>query len=137
MGNFDTELHDLLIGSPDWLAPSQYVDQLASPQSRLSCEQRLVIFVLRDCITEYQESSRGKAAKLSALRWLAEHEAPAKADYFSFPYCCEVLGRDPDTVREAMVKACETLTLQALALRMTRRQTLQPKRVRRRQRIRA
>ena len=124
----ETDLFELLT-SPDYLAPCQYFDSLSSPLSRLSPEQRLVIFLLRDCVVEYQ--SGGRREKISALRWLAEHQHPVNADYFSFPYCCEVLGHDADEVRAAIVAACEHLRLQNFAIRMNRRQVLKSKRIRR------
>jgi hypothetical protein len=124
----DTDSLFELLTTPDYLAPCQYADSLSSPLSRLSPEQRLVIMLLRDCVSEYQ--SGGRRDKMSALRWLAEHEHPINADYFSFPYCCEVLGYEPDLVRAGVVRACTETNLRQFAIRMQRRQLVQAKRER-------
>ena len=102
---------------PDALATAQYFGNLRR-KTYLQPEKRLMLAILEDAINCYQDNlaaERGKGKKLfsEAKDWFAE----AGGDWlFSFANICEVLGIDPDYVRQGLLRwKEENLTKRRLA----------------------
>ena len=90
---------------PDIFLPSQFYG-LGGLSRKLEGEKRLMIAVLKDaveCLDEYRGSrnSIGRCQYLSALEWVED----TGTDWlFSFTNICDLLGFDPEYLRDALLK---------------------------------
>jgi hypothetical protein len=89
---------------PDFLVPVQYFD-LTRRRSNLDGETRLVFAVLEDAVRCYvksvnssRPSDRTQFAEVQ--RWF--HAEPGTHSPFSFEYVCDVLGIEPDALRQRL-----------------------------------
>ena len=89
----------------DTLLPDQYLDTFRR-KTHLAPEKRLMLAVLEDAIACYQKyvlarDSKGKTLFHDAAGWIEEEEA----DWlFSFENICEMLGFDPQYVRDGLMR---------------------------------
>lgn len=92
-----------LLFQPDILASVQY-DETGRSRSRLSPERRLMLAVLKDTIDCFQQyltasNAEGRALFRDAEEWILEEDS----DWlFSFENICEVLGLNPQYIREGL-----------------------------------
>lgn len=90
---------------PDIFLPSQFYGA-AGLSRKLEGEKRLMIAVLKDaveCLEKYRgaRSSVGQCQYLSAIEWVEDTDT----DWlFSFTNICDLLGFDPEYVREVLLK---------------------------------
>lgn len=90
---------------PDTLLPAQYLETFRR-RAHLEPEKRLMLAVLEDAVACFQKylsarDSRGKAMFREAEEWVME----GGSDWlFSFENICEVLGFDPQYVRQGLVR---------------------------------
>lgn len=90
---------------PDIFLPSQFYGN-GGLSRKLEGEKRLMIAILKDaveCLEKYR-GSRGGAGKISyqsAIEWVEDTDT----DWlYSFTNICELLGFDPDYLREQLLK---------------------------------
>jgi hypothetical protein len=90
---------------PDVFLPAQFYGS-GGLSRKLEGEKRLMIAVLKDaveCLDKYRGSrnSVGRCQYLSALEWVED----TSTDWlFSFTNICDLLGFDPEYLREALLK---------------------------------
>jgi hypothetical protein len=90
---------------PDVFLPSQFYGT-GNLSRKLEGEKRLMIAVLKDaveCLDKYRDarSSSGRSHYLNALEWVEDK----RTDWlFSFTNICDLLGFDPDYMREVLLK---------------------------------
>jgi len=90
---------------PDVFLPSQFYGSTGLSR-KLEGEKRLMIAVLKDaveCLEKYRGSrnSVARSQYLSALEWVED----TSTDWlFSFTNICDLLGFDPEYLREALLK---------------------------------
>ena len=90
---------------PDIFLPSQFYGG-AGLSRKLEGEKRLMIAVLKDaveCLEKYRESrsGAGQCQYLSAIEWVEDTDT----DWlFSFTNICDLLGFDPEYMREVLLK---------------------------------
>ena len=90
---------------PDIFLPSQFYGS-AGLSRQLEGEKRLMIAVLKDaveCLEKYRGSrnSVGRCQYLSAIEWVEDNDT----DWlFSFTNICDLLGFDPEYLREVLLK---------------------------------
>ena len=90
---------------PDVFLPSQFYGT-SSLSRKLEGEKRLMIAILKDaveCLDKYRgsRSSSGRGHYLNALEWVQDKST----DWlFSFTNICDLLGFDPDYMREVLLK---------------------------------
>lgn len=90
---------------PDIFLPSQFYGT-AGLSRKLEGEKRLMIAVLKDaveCLEKYRgaRNALGQCQYLSALEWVEDTDT----DWlFSFTNICDLLGFDPEYVREVLLK---------------------------------
>jgi hypothetical protein len=90
---------------PDVFLPSQFYGT-GSLSRKLEGEKRLMIAILKDaveCLDKYRgaRSSSGRGHYLNALEWVEDKST----DWlFSFTNICDLLGFDPDYMREVLLK---------------------------------
>ena len=90
---------------PDVFLPSQFYGT-GSLSRQLEGEKRLMIAILKDaveCLDKYRgtRSSSGRSHYLNALEWVQDRST----DWlFSFTNICDLLGFDPDYMREVLLK---------------------------------
>ena len=90
---------------PDIFLPSQFYGSTGLSR-KLEGEKRLMIAVLKDaveCLEKYRaaRSSAGRSEYLSAIEWV---EDPSTDWLFSFTNICDLLGFDPEYLREVLLK---------------------------------
>jgi hypothetical protein len=90
---------------PDVFLPSQFYGN-GNLSRKLEGEKRLMIAILKDaveCLDKYRGSrnSAGRSYYLDALEWVEDKST----DWlFSFTNICDLLGFDPDYMREVLLK---------------------------------
>jgi hypothetical protein len=90
---------------PDIFLPSQFYGT-AGLSRQLEGEKRLMIAILKDaveCLDKYRgaRSSSGRSHYQNALEWVEDKST----DWlFSFNNICDLLGFDPDYMREVLLK---------------------------------
>jgi hypothetical protein len=90
---------------PDVFLPSQFYGT-GTLSRKLEGEKRLMIAILKDaveCLEKYRgaRSSSGRSHYLNALEWVEDKST----DWlFSFTNICDLLGFDPDYLREVLLK---------------------------------
>jgi hypothetical protein len=90
---------------PDIFLPSQFYGS-AGLSRKLEGEKRLMIAVLKDaveCLDKYRgsRSSLGQCQYLNAIEWVEDTDT----DWlFSFTNICDLLGFDPEHMREVLLK---------------------------------
>jgi hypothetical protein len=90
---------------PDIFLPSQFYGSTGLSR-QLEGEKRLMIAVLKDaveCLEKYRGSrnSVGQCQYLSAIEWVEDTDT----DWlFSFTNICDLLGFDPEYLREVLLK---------------------------------
>ena len=90
---------------PDTLLPAQYLDTFRR-KAPLEPEKRLMLAVMEDAIACFQKyllarDGRGRALFLEAEEWIVEEGS----DWlFSFENICEVLGFNPQYVRQGLLR---------------------------------
>ena len=90
---------------PDIFLPSQFYGS-AGLSRKLEGEKRLMIAVLKDaveCLDKYRgsRSSLGQCQYLNAIEWVEDTDT----DWlFSFTNICDLLGFDPEYMREVLLK---------------------------------
>jgi len=90
---------------PDIFLPSQFYGSTGLSR-QLEGEKRLMIAVLKDaveCLEKYRGSrnSIGQCQYLSAIEWVEDTDT----DWlFSFTNICDLLGFDPEYLREVLLK---------------------------------
>jgi len=90
---------------PDIFLPSQFYGSTGLSR-QLEGEKRLMIAVLKDaveCLEKYRGSrnSVGQCQYLSAIEWVEDNDT----DWlFSFTNICDLLGFDPEYLREVLLK---------------------------------
>jgi hypothetical protein len=90
---------------PDVFLPSQFYGT-GNLSRKLEGEKRLMIAVLKDaveCLDKYRaaRSGSGRSHYLNALEWVEDK----RTDWlFSFTNICDLLGFDPDYMREVLLK---------------------------------
>jgi hypothetical protein len=90
---------------PDTLLSAQYFDNLRR-KSLLEPEKRLMLAILEDAVSRYQDNllsqdKRGKRLFTDAEDWIVE----AGSDWiFSFENVCEALGFNPAYVRQGLLR---------------------------------
>jgi hypothetical protein len=90
---------------PDIFLPSQFHGS-AGLSRQLEGEKRLMIAVLKDaveCLEKYRGSrnSEGQCQYLSAIEWVQDTDT----DWlFSFTSICDLLGFDPEYLRDVLLK---------------------------------
>jgi len=90
---------------PDIFLPAQFYGS-AGLSRKLEGEKRLMIAVLKDaveCLEKYRgsRSSAGQCLYLSAIEWVEDTDT----DWlFSFTNICDLLGFDPEYLREELLK---------------------------------
>jgi hypothetical protein len=90
---------------PDIFLPSQFYGS-AGLSRQLEGEKRLMIAVLKDaveCLDKYRGSrnSAGRCQYENAIEWVQD---TATDWLFSFTNICDLLGFDPDYLREVLLK---------------------------------
>lgn len=89
---------------PDILLPTQYFLQLK--RKRFPCgEHRLLVAIIQDAIECFQKHLHARDTKRRQLYVDAEEWINCDDDHgpFSFTNVCELLGMDPEYVREGLV----------------------------------
>ena len=90
---------------PDTLLPAQYLETFRR-KAPLEPEKRLMLSVLEDAVACFQKhlfsrDPRGRALFRDAEEWIVEEGS----DWlFSFENICEVLGLDPQYVRQGLLR---------------------------------
>lgn len=90
---------------PDIFLPSQFYGS-AGLSRKLEGEKRLMIAVLKDaveCLDKYRgsKSSAGQCQYQSAIEWVEDTDT----DWlFSFTNICDLLGFDPEYLRDVLLK---------------------------------
>lgn len=90
---------------PDTLLPAQYLETFRR-KAHLEPEKRLMLAVLEDAVVCFQKylltrDGKGRAMFREAEEWIMEEDS----DWlFSFESVCEVLGFDPQYVRQGLVR---------------------------------
>jgi len=90
---------------PDIFLPSQFYGSVGLSR-KLEGEKRLMIAVLKDaveCLDKYRgaRTSLGRSQYLSAIEWVEDTDT----DWlFSFTNICDLLGFDPEYMREVLLK---------------------------------
>jgi hypothetical protein len=90
---------------PDIFLPSQFYGS-GGLSRKLEGEKRLMIAILKDaveCLDKYRGacSSSGRSHYQNAIEWVQD----TSTDWlFSFTNICELLGFDPDYLREVLLK---------------------------------
>jgi len=90
---------------PDTLIPDQFFDTLRR-KTLLEPEKRLLLAVLEDAVACFQKyvharDARGKTMFREAEEWVLEKNS----DWlFSFESICEILGLNPDYVRQGLMR---------------------------------
>jgi hypothetical protein len=93
------------IVEPDIFLPSQFYGA-GGLSRKLEGEKRLMIAILKDaveCLDKYRDArtSSGRGHYLNALEWVQD----GSTDWlFSFTNICDLLGFDPDYLREVLMK---------------------------------
>lgn len=90
---------------PDIFLPSQFYGSGALSR-KLEGEKRLMIAVLKDaveCLDKYRDSrsSAGQSQYENAIEWV---EDSSNDWLFSFNNICDLLGFDPEYIREVLLK---------------------------------
>jgi hypothetical protein len=90
---------------PDVFLPSQFYGTTGLSR-KLEGEKRLMIAVLKDaveCLDKYRGSrnSVGQGQYLNAIEWVQDTDTEW---LFSFTNICDLLGFDPDYLREVLLK---------------------------------
>lgn len=90
---------------PDIFLPSQFYGATGLSR-KLEGEKRLMIAVLKDaveCLDKYRgsRSSLGQDQYLNAIEWVEETDTEW---LFSFTNICDLLGFDPEYLREVLLK---------------------------------
>ena len=90
---------------PDVFLPSQFYGSTGLSR-KLEGEKRLMIAVLKDaieCLDKYRGSrtSAGQCQYLSAIEWVEDTDTEW---LFSFTNICDLLGFDPEYLREVLLK---------------------------------
>ena len=90
---------------PDIFLPSQFYGS-AGLSRQLEGEKRLMIAVLKDaveCLEKYRGSrnSVGQCQYLSAIEWVQDTDTDWP---FSFTSICDLLGFDPEYLRDVLLK---------------------------------
>jgi hypothetical protein len=90
---------------PDTLLAAQYFDNLRG-KSVLEPEKRLMLAILEDAISRYQENMfsqdrRGKRHFQEVQEWIANAD---NGWIFSFESVCESVGLNPDYVRQGLLQ---------------------------------
>jgi hypothetical protein len=90
---------------PDIFLPSQFYGSTGLSR-KLEGEKRLMIAVLKDaieCLDKYRGSrtSAGQCQYLSAIEWVEDTDTEW---LFSFTNICDLLGFDPEYLREVLLK---------------------------------
>jgi hypothetical protein len=94
----------------------------------LSPERELMVAVLEEALADYQRcfSARDKKARkrfAEAETWIVDTDAEW---IFSFINCCEVLGVDPDYLRQGLLRWKQGKRARRLSARAIQRQKNQP-----------
>ena len=90
---------------PDTLLPAQYLETFRR-KAHLEPEKRLMLAVLEDAVGCFQKyifarDGKGKASFREAKEWIVEEDS----DWlFSFENICEVLGFNPQYVRQGLMR---------------------------------
>lgn len=90
---------------PDIFLPSQFFGTRGLPRN-LEGEKRLMLAILKDaveCLDKYRRtrSSLGRELYLNALQWVED----TSTDWlFSFNNICDLVGYDPDYLREFLLR---------------------------------
>ena len=90
---------------PDTVLPSQFYGKMGLSR-QLEGEKRLMLAVLKDaveCLEKYRRSRVSTSRELyhNALAWVEDKNT----DWlFSFTNVCDLLGFDPDYLRESLLK---------------------------------
>ncbi len=103
---------------PDIFLPSQFYGS-GGLSRKLEGEKRLMIAILKDaveCLEKFRtsRSSSGRGHYLSALEWVRDEDTEW---LFSFTNICDLLGFDPDYLREVLLKR-ENLYVKPVQTRM-------------------
>lgn len=90
---------------PDVFLPSQFYGT-GGLSRQLEGEKRLMIAILKDaveCLDKYRgaKSSSGRSHYQNALEWIQD---PGTDWLFSFINICDLLGFDPDYLREVLLR---------------------------------
>ena len=90
---------------PDIFLPSQFYGS-GGLSRKLEGEKRLMIAILKDaveCLDKFRgsRSSSGRSHYLSALEWVQDENTEW---LFSFTNICDLLGFDPNYLREVLLK---------------------------------
>src|SRR5262245_10045962 len=90
---------------PDVFLPSQFYGT-SGLSRKLEGEKRLMIAILKDaveCLDKYRgvRSSAGRIQYQSAIEWVCD---PSTDWLFSFTNICDLLGFDPQYMREVLLK---------------------------------
>ena len=90
---------------PDTFLPSQFYGNRGLSR-QLEGEKRLMLAILKDaveCLEKYRRarSSSGRALYQNALEWVEDRST---GWLFSFSNICDLLGFDPDYLREFLLK---------------------------------
>jgi len=90
---------------PDIFLPSQFYGS-GGLSRKLEGEKRLMIAILKDaveCLDKYRSarSSAGRSQYESAIEWVKDTDT---GWLFSFTNICDLLGFDPDYMREELLK---------------------------------
>jgi hypothetical protein len=90
---------------PDIFLPSQFYGS-GSLSRKLEGEKRLMIAILKDaveCLEKFRtsSSSAGRSHYINALEWVQDENTEW---LFSFTNICDLLGFDPDYLREVLLK---------------------------------
>jgi hypothetical protein len=93
------------IVEPDIFLPSQFYGA-GGLSRKLEGEKRLMIAILKDaveCLDKYRDatSSSGRGHYFNALEWVQDGSTEW---LFSFTNICDLLGFDPDYLREVLLK---------------------------------
>ena len=93
------------IMEPDTVLPSQFYGKMGLSR-QLEGEKKLMLAVLKDaveCLEKYRRArnSSGRELYHNALEWVEDRNT----DWlFSFTNVCDLLGFDPDYLRESLLK---------------------------------
>jgi hypothetical protein len=104
---------------PDILLPAQHLE-IFSTKTSLESEKRLMLAVLEEAVLCFQKyifvgDRRGKARFRDAEEWIMEENS----DWlFSFENICQVLGFDPDYLRQGLLHWKEKKLTHRLKIRV-------------------
>lgn len=95
---------------PDTLLPDQYFDTFRR-KLYLEPEKKLMLAILEDAVACYQKYAVARDSKGTALfneteAWVQQKNA---GEIFSFDSVCEMLGFDPDYLRQGLAASKERL----------------------------